>query len=85
MTRGRARRPCPARGQPTGRGPLPAKLEPLVETARAYARAATSRNTNRAYAADWRDYLRWRAGHDQGGGLVDETRGRRPLAHRRSR
>ena len=44
-----------------GGGPLPAKLEPLVETARAYARAATSQNTNRAYAADWRDYLRWRA------------------------
>jgi integrase len=44
-----------------GGAPLPAKLEPLVETARAYARAATSRNTNRAYAADWRDYLRWRA------------------------
>ena len=40
---------------------LPAKLEPLAETARAYARAATSQNTNRAYAADWRDYLRWRA------------------------
>src|SRR5271166_5509700 len=40
---------------------LPAKLEPLAETARAYARAATSKNTNRAYAADWRDYLRWRA------------------------
>ncbi len=40
---------------------LPARLEPLVDTARAYARAATSRNTNRAYAADWRDYLRWRA------------------------
>ena len=37
---------------------MPAKLEPLVDTARAYARAATSRNTNRAYAADWRDYLR---------------------------
>ena len=42
-------------------GPLPARLDPLVETARAYARAATSKNTNRAYAADWRDYLRWRA------------------------
>ncbi len=44
-----------------GEAPLPAKLEPLFETARAYARAATSKNTNRAYAADWRDYLRWRA------------------------
>ena len=50
----------PEPDRPDG-GPLPAKLKPLVETARAYARAATSRNTNRAYAADWRDYLRWRA------------------------
>jgi integrase len=33
----------------------------LVETAQAYARAATSHNTDRAYAADWRDYLGWRA------------------------
>ena len=48
-------------GEHPGGAPLPAKLEPLVETARAYARAATSKNTNRAYAADWRDYLRWRA------------------------
>src|SRR5208337_3731991 len=39
--------------------PLPARLEPLVETARAYARAATSSNTNRAYAADWRHYCVW--------------------------
>ena len=35
-------------------GPLPSRLAPLAETARAYARAATSPNTNRAYAADWR-------------------------------
>ena len=35
-------------GERPGGAPLPAKLEPLVETAR-------------AYAADWRDYLRWRA------------------------
>ena len=47
--------------EPSGAAHLPARLEPLVETARAYARAATSKNTNRAYAADWRDYLRWRA------------------------
>jgi integrase len=39
--------------------PLPAKLEPLAETARDYARAATSENTNRAYAADWRHYCAW--------------------------
>ena len=43
-----------------GGAPLRATLEQLVETARAYARAAASKNTNRAYAADWRDYLRWR-------------------------
>jgi integrase len=36
-------------------------LVSLVETAQAYARAATSQNTLRAYAADWRDYLGWRA------------------------
>jgi integrase len=42
-----------------GRAPLPAKFEPLVETARAYARAATSENTNRAYAADWRHFAAW--------------------------
>jgi len=43
------------------RGAPPSRLEPLVETARTYARAATSAHTNRgAYAADWRDYLGWR-------------------------
>jgi len=36
-------------------------LVSLVETAQTYARAATAGNTNRAYAADWRDYLGWRA------------------------
>ncbi len=50
----------PDEGRPSGAS-LPANLEPLAETARAYARAATSQNTNRAYAAGWRDYLRWRA------------------------
>ena len=49
------------RGEHPGGAALPATLEPLIDTARAYARAATSKNTNRAYAADWRDYLRWRA------------------------
>jgi hypothetical protein len=41
-----------------GEPPLPSRLEPLAETARAYARAATFKNTNRAYATAWRDYLR---------------------------
>jgi len=40
---------------------LSAGLVSLVDAAQAYARAATSQNTNRAYAADWRDYLGWRA------------------------
>ena len=53
--------PALPQAEPLGDAPLPSRLEPLVETARAYARAATSKNTNRAYAADWRDYLRWRA------------------------
>ena len=55
------RPPALPEGEKPSEAPVPAKLEPLVETARAYARAATSKNTNRAYAADWRDYLRWRA------------------------
>ena len=53
--------PALPEAEPSGAASLPSRLEPLAETARAYARAATSRNTNRAYAADWRDYLRWRA------------------------
>jgi integrase len=47
----------PAEVQPR----LSAGLVSLVDAAQAYARAATSQNTNRAYAADWRDYLGWRA------------------------
>ena len=65
--------------QPGG-APLPAKLEPLVETARAYARAATSKNTNRAYAADWRDYLRWRARQGLDLKPLADPRMRRPLS-----
>jgi integrase len=39
--------------------PLPARLAPLAEAARDYARAATSANTARAYAADWRHFAAW--------------------------
>ena len=53
--------PALSEAERPGEAPLPSRLAPLVDAARAYARAATSRNTNRAYAADWRDYLRWRA------------------------
>jgi integrase len=50
----------PAAVDPAAGGiPLPSRLEPLAEKARDYARAATSPNTNRAYAADWRHYCAW--------------------------
>src|SRR5271165_3784095 len=51
--------PPPAVDPGRDRSPLPARLAPLAETARDYARAATSQNTNRAYAADWRHYCAW--------------------------
>lgn len=38
---------------------LPAHLEDLAEKARDYAKAASSANTRRAYAADWRHYQAW--------------------------
>ena len=34
-------------------------LDRLVETARDYANASTSNNTNKAYAADWKHFTRW--------------------------
>lgn len=34
-------------------------LDRLAETARDYATAATAENTNKAYAADWKDFTRW--------------------------
>ncbi|MDC0116199.1 integrase, partial [Octadecabacter sp.] len=34
-------------------------LDRLVDTARDYAKAATSENTNKAYAADWKHFGRW--------------------------
>jgi integrase len=39
--------------------PLPARLETLAERARDYAKASSSDNTRRAYAADWRHFLKW--------------------------
>ena len=53
---GQSAPPPPAVDPPS---PLPARLAPLAETARDYARAAASQNTNRAYAADWRHYCAW--------------------------
>mgnify|MGYP001089643535 CR=1 FL=1 len=46
--------------------PLQAHLEALVETAKDYARRASSENTQTAYAKDWRHYTSWcrRSGFD---------------------
>jgi len=38
---------------------VPARLEALVETATAYANAASSENTRDAYAKDWRHFTAW--------------------------
>ena len=38
---------------------VPAHLETLAERARDYAKASSSDNTRRAYAADWRHYAAW--------------------------
>jgi integrase len=38
---------------------LPTHLEGLAETARDYAQASSSQNTQRAYASDWRHYTGW--------------------------
>lgn len=39
---------------------LPAHLGVLAERARDYAEASSSANTRRAYASDWKQFLRWR-------------------------
>ncbi|PYE87014.1 tyrosine-type recombinase/integrase [Phyllobacterium leguminum] len=38
---------------------VPARLQALVETATAYAKAASSENTRGAYAKDWRHFTAW--------------------------
>ncbi|WP_082766485.1 tyrosine-type recombinase/integrase [Paramesorhizobium deserti] len=38
---------------------LPAHLEPLADRARDYVEAASSANTRRAYAADWKHFTSW--------------------------
>ncbi|WP_184877965.1 tyrosine-type recombinase/integrase [Mesorhizobium sangaii] len=42
-----------------GAAPPPARLEALAETATAYAKAASSDNTQNAYAKDWRHFASW--------------------------
>ncbi|SON54361.1 site-specific tyrosine recombinase XerC [Hartmannibacter diazotrophicus] len=39
--------------------PLPAHLQDLTDRARTYVEAASSQNTRRAYAADWKQFCAW--------------------------
>src|SRR5579863_4308906 len=48
----------PAAVDPTG-GALPAHLAALADRARDYAKASSSENTRRGYAADWRHFTNW--------------------------
>ncbi|RUY25865.1 site-specific integrase [Mesorhizobium sp. M7A.F.Ca.US.001.04.1.1] len=50
-----AQAPC----EPQNAPPLPAHLEGLAERARDYVEAASSANTRRAYAADWKHFCAW--------------------------
>lgn len=45
--------------QPDAASALPAHLEPLADRARSYADAASSTNTRRAYASDWKHFSAW--------------------------
>lgn len=38
---------------------MPAHLEQLADRARSYVEAASSTNTRRAYAADWKHFAAW--------------------------
>lgn len=42
-----------------GSSPPPARLDGLVETAKGYVEAASSKNTRTAYAKDWRHFSGW--------------------------
>lgn len=44
---------------PAPSGRLPAQLDALAERARAYVEAASSQNTRRAYAGDWKHFGNW--------------------------
>ena len=68
LTLSRAPRRRPARRRPTRfprptcrrpSPPLPAHLQDLADRARDYVAAASSANTRRAYAADWKHFAAW--------------------------
>ena len=64
-------------------GRLSGRLAALAETAKAYARSAQADNTQRAYAADWRNFASWL--RRQGLRDAARSRGGRPLSRGASR
>jgi integrase len=54
-----AETPCPALPVSGGQARVPAHLEKLADRARDYVEAASSANTRRAYAADWKHFAGW--------------------------
>lgn len=54
-----AEAPSPAMSISGGQTRVPAHLEKLVDRARDYVEAASSANTRRAYAADWKHFASW--------------------------
>jgi integrase len=55
--------PVPSPHTTKANSALPAHLEGLAETARDYAKASSSENTQKAYASDWRHYTSWARRH----------------------
>ena len=56
---GAAPSPALSLADPALSGRLPGQLDDLAERARAYVEAASSQNTRRAYAADWKHFGDW--------------------------
>jgi integrase len=51
--------PPPLPASTSAKSPLPGHLEGLADRARDYVEAASSANTRRAYASDWRHFASW--------------------------
>ncbi|WP_246658542.1 site-specific integrase [Mesorhizobium sp. GR13] len=59
LSAGAAGRASPLPIAPAARAPLPEHLETLADQARKYVEAASSANTRRAYASDWKQFSSW--------------------------
>ncbi|MGO4563025.1 site-specific integrase [Rhizobiales bacterium 3FA27D7] len=59
LSTGDASHASPLAVVPAAGAPLPAHLETLADQARKYVEAASSANTRRAYASDWKHFSSW--------------------------